>query len=56
MTKCAFTVARIERGKDYVELSVNYRAQANTTDAGVTAGYSPIKVVLQNAKASGTYA
>lgn len=56
MTKCAFTVAKIERGKDYIELNVNYRAQANTTDAGATGGYSPIKVVLQNAKASGTYA
>lgn len=56
MTKCAFTVARVERGKDYVELNVNYRAQANTTDVGATGGYSPIKVTLQNAKASGTYA
>lgn len=56
MTKCAFTVAKIERGKDYIELNVNYRAQANTTDAGVSAGFSPIKVTLQNAKVSGTYA
>lgn len=56
MTKCAFTVAKIERGKDYVELNVNYRAQANTTDVGATGGYSPVKVRLQNAKASGTYA
>ena len=24
MTKCAFTVAKIERGKDYIELNVNY--------------------------------
>lgn len=56
MTKCAFTVAKIERGKEYIELSVNYKAMANTTDAGVSAGYSPIKVTLKNAKASGTYA
>jgi hypothetical protein len=56
MTKCAFTVAKIERGKDYVELSVNYKAIANTTDVGASSGYSPIKVTLQNAKASGTYA
>lgn len=56
MTKCAFTVAKIERGKEYIELSVTYKALANTTDAGASAGYSPIKVTLQNAKASGTYA
>lgn len=56
MTKCAFTVAKIERGKDYVELSVTYKAIANTTDVGASSGYSPIKMTLQNAKASGTYA
>lgn len=56
MTKCAFTVAKIERGKDYIELNVNYKAIANTTDVGTSSGYSPIKVTLQNAKASGTYA
>ena len=56
MTKCAFTVAKIERGKEYIELSANYKAMANTTDAGASAGYSPIKVTLKNAKTSGTYA
>lgn len=56
MNKCAFTVAKIERGKEYIELNVNYKALANTTDAGASAGYSPIKVTLKNAKTSGTYA
>lgn len=56
MTKCAFTVARIDRSQDYIQLSVNYRAQANTTDVGATGGYSPVKVVVKNALASGTYA
>lgn len=56
MTKCAFTVAKIERTKDYVELNVTFKAVANTTDAGTSAGYSPIKVTLKNAKPSGTYA
>jgi hypothetical protein len=56
MSKCAFTVAKIERSKEYIELSVTYKALANTTDAGTSAGYSPIKVTLQNAKPSGTYA
>lgn len=56
MTKCAFTQAKIERGKEYIELSVNYKALANTTDAGASSGYSPIKVTLKNAFASGKYA
>ena len=55
MTKAAFTVAKIERGKDYIELSVTYKAIANTTDAGTSSGYSPVKVSLKNAKPSGTY-
>ena len=55
MTKCAFTVAKIERSKDYVELSVNYKGIANTTDAGASGGYSPVKVTLKNSKATGTY-
>jgi hypothetical protein len=56
MSKCAFTVAKIERSKDYVETMVNFKAIANTTDGGVSAGFSPIKIQLKNAKASGTYA
>jgi hypothetical protein len=56
MSKCAFTVAKIERGKEYVELAVTYKGLANTTDAGTSAGYSPIKVTLSNNKPTGTYA
>ena len=56
MSKCAFTVAKIDRSKDFVELDVTYKALANTTDIGTSGGYSPIKVTLKNAKASGTYA
>lgn len=56
MSKCAFTVAKIERSKEYIELGVTYKGLANTSDAGASAGYSPVKVTLQNAKASGTYA
>lgn len=56
MTKCAWTVAKIERSKDFIELGVTYKGLANTTDVGTSAGYSPIKVTLKNAKASGTYA
>ena len=56
MTKAAFTVAKIERSKDYIELNVNYKAIANTSDAGASSGYSPIKVTLKNAKPASTYA
>jgi hypothetical protein len=55
MSKAAFTNAEVGRGKDYIELSVDYDALANVTDVGTSGGYSPIKVTLQNAVASGTY-
>jgi len=55
ITKGAYTAAVIERGQDYVQVTVDLNAQGNTTDAGVSGGFSNIKWVLQNAKASGTY-
>jgi hypothetical protein len=55
LTKGAYVAAAVERGADFVQVTVDINAQANTTDAG-TGGQSPIKWVLQNAKASGTYA
>jgi len=55
MTKCAFTVAKIERGKDYVEVVTEFKAIANTTDAGASGGYSPIKLTVKNAKPASTY-
>jgi hypothetical protein len=56
ITKGAYTAAVIERGEDYVQVSIDLNGQGNTTDAGSTGGFAPIKWVLQNAKASGTYA
>jgi hypothetical protein len=55
LTKGAYVAAAIERSTDYVQITVDINGQANTTDAGATAGFSPIKWTLQNAKASGTY-
>jgi hypothetical protein len=55
LTKGAYVAAAIDRGSDFVQISVDINGQGNTTDAGATAGYSPIKWVLKNAKASGTY-
>lgn len=56
MTKCAFTVGKVERGKDYIEVNTNFKALANTTDVGSSAGFSPIKATVVNSKVSGTYA
>lgn len=56
ITKGAYTAAMIERGEDFVQVSIDLNGQSNTTDAGSSGGYSPIKWVLKNAKASGTYA
>jgi len=56
ITKGAYTAAVIERGEDFVQVSIDLNAQANTTDDGASGGFAPIKWVLKNAKASGTYA
>ena len=56
ITKGAYTAAVIERGDDFVTVAIDLNGQGNTTDAGSTGGFSAIKWVLQNAKASGTYA
>ena len=56
LTKGAYTTGVIERGEDFVQVSVDFNAQSNTTDAGTSGGFSPISWTLQNAKASGTYA
>jgi hypothetical protein len=56
ITKGAYVAAAIERGQDFVTVSVDINGQANTTDAGSSGGFAPIKWVLKNAKASGTYA
>jgi hypothetical protein len=55
VTKGAYTVTMIDRTLDYVTIECDIRAIANTTDAGASGGFSNIKWVLQNAKASGTY-
>lgn len=55
ITKGAYVAASIDRGKDHVEITVDVTGLANTTDAGSTGGYAPIKWTLKNAVASGTY-
>lgn len=55
ITKGAYTAAAYDRGDDFVKIKVNINGLGNTTDAGASGGFAPIKWVLQNAKASGTY-
>jgi hypothetical protein len=56
ITKGAYTAAVIERGDDFVKITVDINTMGNTTDAGSTGGQSAIKWVLKNAKAASTYA
>lgn len=56
ISKGAYTTAMIDRGDDFVTVTVDISPQATSADAGSTGGLSPIQWVLQNAKASGTYA
>jgi hypothetical protein len=56
VTKGAYTAAAYDRSADYVEITADITGIANTTDAGSTGGYAPIKWTFQNALPSGTYA
>jgi len=56
ITKGAYTAAVIDRGEDFVTVTIELNGQGNTTDVGSSGGFAPIKWVLQNAKTSGTYA
>jgi hypothetical protein len=46
MTKAQFSDVKRQRGKSYVEVEVNFTANANSTDA--SSGYSPISTVTVN--------
>jgi hypothetical protein len=56
LAKGAYTTGVIERGDDFVKVTVDINAQSNTSNAGASGGYSPIAWTLLNAKPSGTYA
>jgi hypothetical protein len=55
ITKGAYTAAVIDRTKDFVEVVVDFTGIGNTTDAGASGGYAPIKWVIQNAVAAGVF-
>jgi hypothetical protein len=51
----AFDTDKIERGGEVVAYSGTIKPMSNTTNAGRSGGYSPVKVTLQNNVAAGTY-
>ena len=52
VSKGAYTTGAIERTQDHVQVTVDITAIANTSDAGASSGYAPIKWELKNAVAS----
>lgn len=52
MSKATWREPEIDRSASYIKLELGYKALGNTTDAGVSAGYSPIKATLSNARAT----
>lgn len=51
----AFDTAKIDRGAEAVGYQTTLVPMPNTTNAGASGGYSPIKITLQNAITAGTY-
>jgi hypothetical protein len=56
MSQARYTVGTITRGSDAVEFDITGVGEGNTTDAGASLGYSPIKATIQSAIAAGLYA
>lgn len=56
MTKAAYTAVEAKRGKEWVQYDIKFDGIANTTDAGASGGYSPMKATLINTEIAATYA
>lgn len=56
LNQAAYTATEIDRSKDFVQTSVTFTAVLNSTDAGLSGGYSPLKATLLNNVAPRTYA
>jgi hypothetical protein len=48
MTKVQYQDVKRQRGKSFVEVEVNFTANANSTDAASGSGYSPISTITTN--------
>lgn len=55
LSNVVYTKVAPVRGKDYVQLDVEFEGVGNTTDVGASGGYSPIKAFVANGVAAGTY-
>lgn len=55
MSKVQYKVGAIKRGKQYIELEVDYKALANTTDVGASGGFGAMRAIVQNAVPAATY-
>jgi hypothetical protein len=56
MSKCVYDSAKVETGEDFTQVSAQFTALANTTDAvGASAGFAPAKVLLLNDIATDVY-
>lgn len=55
MSKVNWSSADIQRGKDFIEIPVAFKAFGNSTDIGASNGFGPLVVTLKNAIASGLY-
>lgn len=52
MSKATWREPAINRAGSYVKLDLGFKGLGNTTDAGVSGGYSPMKATLTNARST----
>lgn len=52
MSNVLYTTGKPTRGKSYVELPLDFKADGNVTDVGASGGYGPIVVTLKNARST----
>jgi len=55
LSQVVYTSAKVDRGDDFTQVTAQYQALANATDAGVSGGFAPCKVSLKNSIATGIY-
>lgn len=54
-SQARITDAQETFGKTYIELDLTFDCEANSTDVGTSAGFSPVAATLKNALPTGTY-
>jgi hypothetical protein len=54
-SKVNYDLAKPVRGKRFVEYEITWEMLGNSTDAGASGGFSPLKATIQNAKATNVY-